>query len=221
MQKAKLLKIPRVQGPDNFKEIKEENKKKMKQDYEDMKNGVKEETENFKLSQDIEDARKKFIEEGYVEYEKPDEIYNKDFEGKKCRYILKDGLVRKGGRIVRFDINDITGDKFVFIRPFVPTSISFGNGWSVQLKNIKYFYVADIKKREGKKKVYDEDTIFNFLNSIPKGEHKNKTQLFELLKNKYQEDKDNLNITRMHVDKYYKEYLINQKSTEPLFQGSQ
>ena len=189
-----------------FEALRRENLKNTISLYNKMKSGEIPETENYKLSQNIDESRLTFLEQGYMEYDDPKEIFDPSFQGKKCRYILKNGLVRMGGRVVRMvdpreEDPESIGDKFIFIRPFVPQLGTFQNGWSVQLGNIKYFYVSDLLIPEVRD--IDDKEVHEYLQKLydtkdPK--YKNQTKMYDTLKDDdHKIDKRVKGVTKRHV----------------------
>lgn len=184
---------------------KEENKIIMEKEYNDMENGIKEPTKNHLLSKDLEGSRILFKEQGFKEIEDIEEMMNEKFQGKKARYILKNGKVRSGGRVSRIVLD--SDPRFIYFRPFFLNGI-FKDGWSVDFNDIKYLYIADIVRRKKVHKTIDDPEIKTFLDNVMKNtEHKkvsNKNKLFKYIRDNYSDDKKTLGLTRNHVFAYYK-----------------
>ena len=209
-------------GFDDLETLLEHNKIASDKDYDDMEKGLKPKTKNYLLSQNLEETRQIFIDEGYEEISDPKKMVDPTLVGKKVRYILKDGRVRVGGRITRVvdDNNtekDLNDPEFIFLRSFVK-SYMFPNGWSVKIPNIQYLYVANINRR--KKKSDDVESFLaedieedqeeiqklknDFLEKIMKDHQiKNKTRLFDILKSKYPLDKEELGITKVDCNNFF------------------
>lgn len=188
-------------------QLKTFNQLKSENEYKNMKAGIIPPSKNFTLSQDIPKTRQMFIDEGYEEIDDPNIMFDPNLAGKKARYILKDGKVRMGGRITTIDENQESGLRFIYFRPFVPTP-AFSRGWTVQIHNIKYLYIADVR-RKNKKRAVDDPQIINFIREVIDNnpELTNKTKTYKFIK-KIEGNFLSTLTNRIHINNYFEKINI-------------